>query len=127
MVNLVLVRVLTNTSVRVTWDRILISEITQYLISYQLTGNQKRQATSGFIVVPSTESSVDIAGLITGAEYQFQVTAQAEVGGEIIMGQRSSLTIMSIQHVTDASYTRSSKLTLLGEGLSYIINILHGT
>ena len=127
MVNLVAVRVLTNTSVRVSWDRILISEITQYLISYQLTGNQKRQATSGFIVVPSTESSVDIAGLITGAEYQFQVAAQAEVGGEIIMGQRSSLTIMSIQHVTDASYTRSSKLTLLGEGLSYIVYILHGT
>ena len=50
-------------------------------------------------MVNYTESSVDITGLITGAEYQFQVVAQAVLDGETIMGQRSLLTSMSVLDV----------------------------
>ena len=133
MVNKVAVIILTNTSVRVSWGRLLISEISQYLVSYQLTGNQKRLVTNSIVVVPSIESSVDIVGLITGAEYQFLVAAQAVVEGEIIVGCMSSHTVASLPHstqtatvgpnphstrpVTVATLSRSTKPNSLGEGL----------
>ena len=120
MVTKVVVKILTNTSVRVSWDRLIISEITQYLVSYQLTGNQMRQATNGIVVVPSTESSVEIAGLITRAEYQFQVAAQAEVEGEVIVGHMSVYIVVTLPHstrpVTVATIPGSSKPNSLGEG-----------
>ena len=132
MVTKVVVIILTNTSVRVSWGRLLISEITQYLVSYQLTGNWKRLATNSVIVVPSTESSVDIVGLIIGAEYKFLVAAQAEVGGEIVVGHMSILTVVTLPHstwpVTVAPRPRSTKPNSLGEVLNiYIVHILHGT
>ena len=70
------------------------------------------------MTVDSTDSSVDITGLTTGAQYQFQVVAQALVEGEIIMGQRSSLTNMSILDAVVATFPCSSKPASLGEGLS---------
>ena len=120
MVNNVVVRVLTDTSISISWNRLLISEITQYKIVFSLTGkrNRNRQTADTAMTVNSTESSVDTTGLITGAEYQFQVVAQALVEGEIIMGQRSSLTNMSILDVIDATCPCSSKPASPGEGLS---------
>ena len=127
MVNNVVVRVLTNTSVRVSWDRLLISEITQYKIFFNPTGNRnsKRQTAETAMIVDSTESSVDITGLTTGVEYQFQVVAQALVEGEIIMGQRSSLTYISILDVVVAALSCSSPASL-GEGLSMSNSVLQG-
>ena len=124
MVNKVIVIILTNISVRVSWDRLLISEITQYLVSYQLMGNRKRLATNRTIVVPSTESSIDIVGLIIGAEYQFLVAAQAEVEGEIIVGHMSFLTVVTLPHstgpVTVAPLPHSTKPNSLGEGMNML-------
>ena len=121
MVNNVVVRVLTDISVRVSWDRLLlISEITQYKIFFSPTGNRnrKRQTAETAMTVDSTKSSVDITGLTTGAEYQFQVVAQALVDGEIIMGQRSSLTNMSKLVVVVTTFPCSSKPASTGEGLN---------
>ena len=120
IVTKVVVIILTNISVRVSWDRLQISEITQYLVSYQWTGNWKRLATNSVIVVRRTESSVDIIGLIVGAEYQFLVAAQAEVGGEIVVGHISILTVVILPHstrpVTVAPLPRSTKPNSIGEG-----------
>ena len=121
MVNKVVVIILTNTSVRVSWERLLISEITQYLVSYQLMENQKRQATNGVVVVPSTESSVEIAGLITGAEYLFQMAAQAEVEGEIIVGHMSELTVATLTNFTrPVTVAPLTKPNSIGEGLNML-------
>ena len=124
MVNNVAVIILTHISVRVSWDRLLISEITQYLVSYQLTGNRMRLATNSTILVPSTESSVDIVGLIIGAEYQFVVAAQAEVEGEIIVGHMSMRTVVTLSHSTQPVLVvprpRSTKPNSLGEGLNML-------
>ena len=87
-------------------------------------GDQKRQATNHTIVVPSTECSVDIVGLIIGAEYQFLVAAQAEVEGEIAVGHMSFLTVVTLPHstrpVTVAPLPRSTKPNSLGEGLNML-------
>ena len=117
MVNNVVVRVLTDTSVRVLWDRPLISKITQCTIFFRPTGKRyrNRQTAETAMTVDSTERSVDITGLITGVEYQFQVVVQALVEGEIIMGQRSSLTNMSILDVVVATFSCSSKPASPGE------------
>ncbi len=126
MVNNVVVRVLTDTSVRVSWDRLLISEITQYKIFFSPTGNRNRkpQTAETAMTVDSTESSVDITGLTTGAEHQFQVVAQALVEGEISIGQRSSLTNMSILDVVVATFPCSSKPASPGEGLNMSNSVL---
>ena len=141
MVNDVVVIILTNSSVRVSWGRLLISEISQYLVSYQLMGNRKSLAINRIVVATSTESSVDIVGLISGAEYQFLMAAQAEVEGEIILGRMTvhtfvtpphstrPVTVSSIPHstqpVTVASLPRSTRPNSLGEGLNmlYCVNI----
>ena len=78
------------------------------------------------MAVDSTESSVAITGLTTGAEYQFQVVAQALVAGEIIMGQRSSQAYMSILDVVVATFPSSSEAASLSEGLSMTNSVLQG-
>lgn len=91
IVNDVVVTVLTDTSVSVSWKRLPLSEIIYYIVLYSPTGKTMKQSKEAIIVVKSTESSVDISGLISSAEYQFQVVAQAVVNGENIVGQRSLL------------------------------------
>ena len=112
MVNNVVVIVLTNTSIRVSWDRLQISDIT-YLILYSQTRKQETESTR---VVPSNERSMEIKGLITGAEYKFQVVAQADVDGEIIVGKRSLLTGMSLLDVLLATHPPSTTSTGIFNG-----------
>ena len=82
------VEILTNTSVRVSWERILnIPEITHYTVFYsrkrQAAGEQSRN-------VPSTEDSLYIRNLSSGARsYQFAVVAVAIVDNVEIPGERS--------------------------------------
>ena len=121
MVNNVEVRILTNSSVSVLWDILLITEITQYMIIYSQTGNRTIETAESALLVDSTESSVNITNLISGTEYQFQVVAQAVVEGEIIIGPRSLVTNMSVVNIMNATLPRSTKSISLGEGL----NMLH--
>ena len=121
MVKNVVVIVLTNTSISVSWDRLQISDIT-YLILYGQTGKQETESTR---VVPSTERSVDINGLITGAEYKFQVVAQAVVDGEIIVGKRSLLTGMSLLDVLLSTHPPSSTSTGIFNGKKLKLYIIY--
>ena len=82
------VEVVSDTSVRVSWDSVDIPEITGYTVYYNQTGNRKRQSEES-ITVPISDNSVVIEGLLNNVEYQFQVAAIAEVDGETIVGQRS--------------------------------------
>ena len=85
------VEILTNTSVRVSWERILnIPEITHYTVFYSRAESRKRQADGQQSMnVPSSSSSVDIEGLSGGAmSYQFFVIAVATVDNVEIPGER---------------------------------------
>ena len=82
------VEILTDTSVRVSWERILnIPEITHYTVFYSRAGSRKRQA--GCEQFRNVPSSVDIEGLSGGARsYQFVVVAVATVDNMEIPGER---------------------------------------
>ena len=60
------VEILTDTSVRVSWERILnIPEITHYTVFYSRAGSRKRQAAGEESRnVPSSNSSVDFEGVM---------------------------------------------------------------
>ena len=87
-----MVEVVSATSIQVSWDRLDIPEITSYMVYYSQTGNSERVTT-----VSSSKISVTIENLQTNVEYQFQVVAVAELDGDVVMGERSN---MSIAHPT---------------------------
>ena len=86
------VEIVSDTSVRVSWDSVDIPEITGYKIYYNQTRNRSEES----ITVPSSNNSVVIEGLLNNMEYQFQLVAIAELDGDLIMGQRSILNKMTI-------------------------------
>ena len=80
---------LTSTSVRVSWDRIDIMEITNYTVYYSATRNRRNER---FLTFPSSQNSVMIGNLLSDVDYQFHVAAVALLYGDIrVMGQRSEL------------------------------------
>ena len=87
-----MLEVLSATSIQVSWDRLDIPEITGYIVYYSRTGNSEMETT-----VPGSRNSVTIENLLTDVVYQFQVVPVAELDGEVVMGERS---IMSIAHPT---------------------------
>ena len=103
------VEVVSDTSVRVSWDSVDIPEITGYIVYYSQTGNRKRQSEES-ITVPSSDNSVVIEGLLNNVEYQFQVVAIAELDGDVIMGQRSLLSGIVVALPTTAPTTGTTVL-----------------
>ena len=93
----VVVEVVSDTSVRVSWNIVDIPEITGYTIYYSQTGNRKRQSEES-ITVPSSDNSVVIEGLLNNVEYQFQVVAIAELDGDVIFAKWDSCGIT--YHIT---------------------------
>ena len=85
MVANVEVEVVTDMSVRVSWDLLDIPEITSYIVYYSRTGNTQLMNVITFT------NSVMIDGLMNGVEYQFQVAVIANLAGEVIVGERSML------------------------------------
>ena len=81
---------LSATSLRVSWDRLDIPEITGYLIYYTQT---EMLASEESLMVSSSEHFANIEDLMTDVEYQFQVVAVAELDGDIIMGERSNVSV----------------------------------
>ena len=100
MVTGVMVEQLTTNSVRVSWDEIPVDGIT-YRVYYSQTGNRKRQSTE--MSMDSTTNSVDIDGLDSNVEYQFQVVAVVVI--TYYMGERSFLDDDSILVMTTISTT----------------------
>ena len=83
------VEILTDTSVRVSWERILnIPEITHYTVFYSRAGIQDDHEQNKKVAM--TEKSVVIANLSGGARsYQFFVIAISTVNITEILGERS--------------------------------------
>ena len=76
------------TSVNVSWERLDTSLITGYIVYYRPMENDGEELN-----VSSSENFVIINNLITGVEYQFQVAVVAEVNGNMVMGERSNVSI----------------------------------
>jgi fibronectin type 3 domain-containing protein len=92
---IVIVKVVSASSVRVSWESIDIPEITNYTVYYSQTGNRERQSE---VSVPSSVNSVVIEGLVNNEEYQFQVAVTLDR----VIGQRSvPTTIVVALPVTD--------------------------
>ena len=82
---------LTSTSVRVSWDRIDIMEITSYTVYYSATGSRRNEKS---ITVASSQNSVMIDNLLSDVDYQFQVAAVAFLYGDVrVKGQRSEVSL----------------------------------
>ena len=101
MVTGVVVEQLTATSVRVSWDEIPVDGI-MYTVYYSQTGNRKRQTEMS---IDSTTNSVDIDGLDSNVEYQFQVVAIVIVNGQTIEGERSEVNDDSLHVLTSPPAT----------------------
>ena len=89
--------VLSSISVRVSWDRLEIPEITGYIVYYSRTGNSEMATIETSIlvtVIDSEETFVVIDYLSSGVEYQFQVVAVAELDGDIyVRGPRANVSV----------------------------------
>ncbi len=84
----ILAEPLCDASVNVSWENVTVPGIVSYTVYYRPTetmGGLSEQS----VTVPSSESSVVIEDLKNNVEYQFQVAATAELGGDIYHGERS--------------------------------------
>ena len=110
------VEILTDTSVRVSWERILnIPEITHYTVFYSRIGNSTAGGHSSN--VSSSNIYVDIEGLSHGARsYLFAIIAIATVNNVEISGERPTI---PFTFPSPSSSSSSSSDT----GLNYLIHI----
>ena len=95
------VEVVTDMSVRVSWDLLDISEITGYIVYY----SQKENTQS--VNVTNSTNSAEIGGLMSNyTEYQFQVAAVAELDGYVVIGERS-IRVMALTTIPTSQGTES--------------------
>ena len=90
------------TSVRASWDRLDIPEITGYIVYYSQTRNSEMVTIETSVRVQSSQNSVMIYNLLTDVEYQFQMVALAELEGEMATGQRSARIMTTLPPITSA-------------------------
>ena len=105
MVADVIVKVFSETALTVSWSRLDIQKLTNYIVFYSL---RETSAVSDIIiesqtVVLSSESSLAVKGLVANKEYQVQIQALATVNDEVIVGPRSSLVYITLTSTTTSS------------------------
>lgn len=82
---------LSSAAVRVSWETIDLPGVIGYRIFYSQTEeNSKRQSQGESMVdVPASENVVNVSGLLSSVDYQFQVVALAELEGVEVLGSRA--------------------------------------
>ena len=78
------------TSVKAVWDKIDVPGISSYTVYYSTEGESEE-----FVTAPSSDNSVMIMDLRSGAKYEFQVIAIGTVNRQEISGERSAITNQS--------------------------------
>ena len=97
----VMVEMLSNTSVNISWESIDTSELTiSYRVYYYQPGNMDA-------FVHASSNSIVIDNLISNVEYLFYVVVIAEVDGRTFTGQRS-MTVMIGSVSTECTYVTYS-------------------
>ena len=112
--------VLSATSVRVSWDRLDIPEITGYIVYYSQTGNSEMVPTQHFINVFSSTNIVLLTDLTSNVEYQFEVVAVAKLDGDVVMGERSNEYTERLTP-TSVPATQINIVTLVGGVLAFAV------
>ena len=105
MVADVIVKVFSETALTVSWSRLDIQKLTNYIVFYSL---RETSAVSDIIIEPQTvvlpsESSLAIKGLVANKEYQVQIQALATVNDEVVVGPRSSPVYITLTSTTTSS------------------------
>ena len=108
------------TSVRVSWDRFDIPQITGHIVYYSQTVNSIFTETS--VYVPSSQNSVVIDNLLTDMEYQFQIVATAEFNRETMTEQRSERIVIVLSPTTSTPSIIHTSSTL-GSNYKLLITV----
>ena len=118
------VEIVTDTSVRVSWERILnIPEISHYTVFYSKAGSRNRQAAGEqFRNVPSSNTFVDINKLSDKARlYLFAIIAVATVDNVEIPGERPTIPFTFPRGMNYHDHHRVSCIMLL----FYLMGFFH--
>ena len=90
--------VLTETSVRVSWNNSDLFGITELVVYYRQTGNKDfRIEQEQKVVVSPAVTAVTINNLVSRTEYVFEVVARATSGIKSVSGSRSGPEPLIIQ------------------------------
>ncbi len=90
------VEMVSDDSVRVSWDSVDLPEIIGYVVYYSQTEATATDILESSLHVTNSTNSVVIENLLSNVEYQFQVAASiADLDGEIRVGPRSTLNATS--------------------------------
>ena len=106
------------TSVRVSWDRLDIPEITGYIVYY----SQRQTDITEHIF--SHENSVIIDNLLTDVEYQFEVVAVAELDGDVVTGDSERVTVLIPATTTTPTDSVSNVSDIVGGVVAFILAAL---
>ena len=111
----VIVAVLSDTTVQVSWDRLDVPEVTGYIVYYSQTGNSEMVTAEQSVNISNSNASVIIDNLINSTLYQFEVVAVADLNGDVVIGQRSptSSTIVLLLSLIRTSIESMSVHTVL--------------
>ncbi len=105
------VEVLSDTTVRVSWDNSGFQAITEFVVYYRQIGNTKGQAHISSVIVSKEGTSVTINNLVSGAEYMFEVVARATEGEKSVSGMRAgpdpvTLLLQTTENISSTSSQR---------------------
>ena len=75
----VIVAMLSDTAVQVSWDRLDAPEVTGYIVYYSQTGNSEMVNAEQSVNISNSSATVIIDNLINSTLYQFEVVAVAEL------------------------------------------------
>ena len=106
------------TSVRVSWDKLDIPEITGYIVYY----SQRQTDITEHIF--SHENSVIIDNLLTDVEYQFEVVAVTELDGDVVTGYSETVTVLIPATTTTPTDSVSNVSDIVGGVVAFILAAL---
>ena len=112
------VEITSTTSVRVSWDRLDIPEITGYIVYYS---QRQRDITEHIF---SHENSVIIDNLLSDVEYHFEVVAVAELDGDVVTGDSERVTILIPATTTTPTDSVSNVSDIVGGVVAFILAAL---
>ena len=112
------VEITSATSVRVSWDRLDIPEITGYTVYYS---QRQRDITEHIF---SHENSVIIDNLLSDVEYHFEVVAVAELDGDVVTGDSERVTVLIPATTTTPTDSVSNVSDIVGGVVGFILAVL---
>ena len=92
----IVVALITDALIQVSWDSVMLPELTGYIVYYSQIDPTRTVTTERSVNVSSSDTSARIENLIGNVQYQFEVVAVAELYGDVVTGQRSPTLSVSV-------------------------------